>query len=207
MTKGSERGSTDPPPWQRLRRPPAGSPPRHGRAQLWSFYRALIAEFIATLLFLYVTVATVIGHKKQTGPCDGVGLPRHRLGLRWHDLLLVYCTATAYPVQELFKDLHLLLMGFEVFFVLHLYGSRVHNLRGHINPAVTFDYFWQGKAFMKPFYNSLGGGANSVATGYSTGTALGAEIIGTFVLVYTVFSATDPKRSARDSHVPVCTTY
>jgi glycerol uptake facilitator-like aquaporin len=32
---------------------------------------------------------------------------------------------------------------------------------------------------------------------------LGAEIIGTFVLVYTVFSATDPKRSARDSHVPV----
>ncbi|KAG7636389.1 Major intrinsic protein [Arabidopsis thaliana x Arabidopsis arenosa] len=37
----------------------------------------------------------------------------------------------------------------------------------------------------------------------STGTALGAEIIGTFVLVYTVFSASDPKRSARDSHVPV----
>ncbi|CAI0546880.1 unnamed protein product [Linum tenue] len=80
--------------------------------KLWSFYRALIAEFIATLLFLYVTVATVIGH-------------------------------------------------------------------------------------------NLGGGANSIAPGYSTGTALGAEIIGTFVLVYTVFSATDPKRSARDSHIPV----
>jgi aquaporin PIP len=42
--------------------------------------------------------------------------------------------------------------------------------------------------------------------GYNTGTALGAEIIGTFVLVYTVFSATDPKRSARDSHVPVSST-
>jgi aquaporin PIP len=42
-----------------------------------------------------------------------------------------------------------------------------------------------------------------VSDGYSKGTALGAEIIGTFVLVYTVFSATDPKRSARDSHVPV----
>jgi len=27
--------------------------------------------------------------------------------------------------------------------------------------------------------------------------------VGTFVLVYTVFSATDAKRSARDSHVPV----
>ncbi|KAI4370659.1 hypothetical protein MLD38_018984 [Melastoma candidum] len=31
----------------------------------WSFYRALIAEFIATLLFLYVTVLTVIGYKTQ----------------------------------------------------------------------------------------------------------------------------------------------
>lgn len=61
--------------------------------KLWSFYRALIAEFIATLLFLYVTVATVIGHKKQTGPCDGVGL----LGIAWSFggmiFVLVYCTA------------------------------------------------------------------------------------------------------------------
>lgn len=99
---------------------------------------------------------------------------------------------------------------------------------GHINPAVTFGLFLARKvsliravayivaqslgaivgvglvkAFQKHNYNSLGGGANTVATGYSKGTALGAEIIGTFVLVYTVFSATDPKRSARDSHVPV----
>ena len=61
--------------------------------KLWSFYRALIAEFIATLLFLYITVATVIGHKKQSGPCDGVGL----LGIAWAFggmiFVLVYCTA------------------------------------------------------------------------------------------------------------------
>ena len=100
---------------------------------------------------------------------------------------------------------------------------------GHINPAVTFGLFLARKvsliravaymvaqclgaicgvglvkAFMKNPYNRLGGGANSVQSGYNKGTALGAEIIGTFVLVYTVFSATDPKRSARDSHVPVC---
>lgn len=48
------------------------------------------------------------------------------------------------------------------------------------------------KAFIKSYYNSLGGGANSVAVGYNKGTALGAEIIGTFVLVYTVFSARIP---------------
>lgn len=99
---------------------------------------------------------------------------------------------------------------------------------GHINPAVTFGLFLARKvslprailyivaqclgaicgaglvkAFHKPYYNTYGGGANELAPGYNKGAGLGVEIIGTFVLVYTVFSATDPKRSARDSHVPV----
>ncbi|XP_054797615.1 senescence-associated carboxylesterase 101-like [Prosopis cineraria] len=34
------------------------------KLKFWSFYKALIAEFIATLLFLYVTIAIVIDHKK-----------------------------------------------------------------------------------------------------------------------------------------------
>lgn len=59
----------------------------------WSFFRALITEFMATLLFLYVTIATVIGHKKQAEPCGGVGL----LGIAWSFggmiFVLVYCTA------------------------------------------------------------------------------------------------------------------
>lgn len=99
---------------------------------------------------------------------------------------------------------------------------------GHINPAVTFGLFLARKVslprtilyivcqclgaicgagivkgFQPGFYEGAGGGANTVAHGYTKGDALGAEIIGTFVLVYTVFSATDAKRSARDSHVPV----
>lgn len=102
---------------------------------------------------------------------------------------------------------------------------------GHINPAVTFGLFLARKvslvravmymvaqclgaisgvglvkAFQKSYYTRYGGGANELADGYSTGVGLAAEIIGTFVLVYTVFSATDPKRSARDSHVPVSLT-
>lgn len=54
------------------------------------------------------------------------------------------------------------------------------------------------KAFMKAPYKSLGGGANSVAPGYHKGSALGAEIMGTFALVYTVLSTTDPRRGAHD---------
>lgn len=169
----------------------------------WSLYRAAIAEFIATLLFLYITVLTIIGYKRQSDTkipgnteCDGVGI----LGIAWAFggmiFILVYCTAG--------------ISG------------------GHINPAVTFGLFLGrkvslirallymvaqcagaicgtglAKGFQKAYYNRYGGGANSVADGYNNGTALGAEIIGTFVLVYTVFSATDPKRNARDSHVPV----
>ncbi|KAF8692634.1 hypothetical protein HU200_039454 [Digitaria exilis] len=167
----------------------------------WSLYRAVIAEFVATLLFLYITVLTVIGYKHQTDTnisgtdaCGGVGI----LGIAWAFggmiFILVYCTAG--------------ISG------------------GHINPAVTFGLFLARKVslvravlymaaqclgaicgvalvkgFQSGFYGRYGGGANEVSDGYSTGTGLAAEIIGTFVLVYTVFSATDPKRNARDSHV------
>ncbi|XP_078427891.1 aquaporin PIP2-1-like [Wolffia australiana] len=171
----------------------------------WSFYRAIIAEFVASLLFLYVTVGTVIGYKASTDPervsaaaasCGGVGV----LGIAWAFggmiFILVYCTAG--------------ISG------------------GHINPAVTFGLlvarkvslvravFYMAaqclgatcgvalvKSFQRTYFFRYGGGANSLSPGYSTGTGLAAEIIGTFVLVYTVFSATDPKRNARDSHVPV----
>lgn len=99
---------------------------------------------------------------------------------------------------------------------------------GHINPAVTFGLllarklsvpralFYMvmqcfgaicGAGLVKSLqptqYQMLGGGVNLVSTGYTKSAGFGAEIIGTFVLVYTVFSATDAKRSARDSHVPV----
>lgn len=99
---------------------------------------------------------------------------------------------------------------------------------GHLNPAVTFALFLgrkvtlpralmyilaqcsgatcgcgMVKAFQRTYYIGYGGGVNELAHGYGRGTGLGAEIIGTFILVYTVLSTTDPKRNARDSHVPV----
>ncbi|KAI3947720.1 hypothetical protein MKX01_034385 [Papaver californicum] len=143
--------------------------------KLWSFYRALIDEFIATLLFLYVTVATVIGHKKQTVEFGGVGL----LGIAWSFfsgmiIVLVYCTTGTSDVFYMIAQCLGVICGVGLV-----------------------------KAFMKHDYNAQGGSANSIAQGYSKGAALGVDIIGTFVLVYTVISATDPKKSTRDSHIPL----
>ena len=60
----------------------------------WSFYRALIAEFVATFLFLYIGVGTVVGYKGvHNNLCDGAGY----LGVAWAFggmiFVLVYCTA------------------------------------------------------------------------------------------------------------------
>ncbi|XP_015076179.1 aquaporin PIP2-7-like isoform X1 [Solanum pennellii] len=177
--------------------PPA---PFIGAAELkkWALYRALIAEFVATLLLLYIGLLTIMGYKSESDhdPCGSVGL----LGVAWvfggMVFILVYCTAG--------------ISG------------------GHINPAVTFGLFLSrkislirgllyiivqylgaicGTALVKAIYKSkfefYGGGVNSVSPGYTRGIAWSAEMIGTFVLVYTVLSATDSKRNARDSHVPV----
>ena len=84
MTKESEVDYIDPPSAPLL---------DLSELQKWSFYRAVIAEFIATLLFLYVAVATVIGQAKQDNKCNGVGT----LGIAWAFggmiFVLVYCTA------------------------------------------------------------------------------------------------------------------
>ncbi|XP_052147901.1 probable aquaporin PIP2-8 [Oryza glaberrima] len=167
-----------------------------GELGKWSLYRAAIAEFIATLLLVCISVSTVIGEKRQSGE-GGAGV----LGIAWAFggliFVLVYCTAG--------------ISG------------------GHMNPAVTFAMVLARRVSLPRAalytmaqcvgavcgaglaramhgggqYARHGGGANELAAGYSAGAGVAAEMVGTFVLVYTVFSATDPKRKARDSHVPV----
>jgi aquaporin PIP len=165
----------------------------------WRLYRPVIAEFVATLLFVYVTVATIIGHKRQADSQPSAGA--EVLGIAWSFggmiFVLVYCT------------------------------SGISG--GHVNPAVTFGALLSRKVSLAQAvlyavaqcvgaicgaglvravhgsgaYKLYGGGANVVAAGYSRAGGLAAEIVGTFVLVYTVLTADDAKRQARDKHVPV----
>ncbi|KAI6679035.1 hypothetical protein NL676_039831 [Syzygium grande] len=91
----------------------------------------------------------------------------------------------------------------------------MNDLGGHMNPAVTFGLllsrkvslvraimymlaqclgaicgFALVKLFQKSCYEQYGGEANVLAATYKTCVGLGTEIIGTFVIVYTIFSAT-----------------
>lgn len=59
----------------------------------WSFYRAAIAEFVATFLFLYISLMTVIQVSKSQNKCSSVGVQ----GIAWAFggmiFALVYCTS------------------------------------------------------------------------------------------------------------------
>ncbi|XP_042969009.1 probable aquaporin PIP-type pTOM75 [Carya illinoinensis] len=63
-----------------------------GKLSSWSFYRAGIAEFVTTFLFLYITILTVMGVGKSE-KCKSVGIQ----GIAWAFggmiFALVYCTA------------------------------------------------------------------------------------------------------------------
>lgn len=73
--------------------PPAAPLFEEGELTSWSFYRAGIAEFMATFLFLYITVLTVMGVVKSESKCSTVGIQ----GIAWAFggmiFALVYCTA------------------------------------------------------------------------------------------------------------------
>lgn len=64
-----------------------------GELKSWSFWRAGIAEFIATFLFLYITVLTVMGVSRSPSKCSTVGIQ----GIAWafggSIFALVYSTA------------------------------------------------------------------------------------------------------------------
>lgn len=79
-----EKDYTEPPP------APLFEP---GELTSWLFYRAGIAEFMATFLFLYISILTIMGIAKSPTKCSTVGIQ----GIAWAFggmiFTLVYCTA------------------------------------------------------------------------------------------------------------------
>ena len=64
-----------------------------GELKSWSFYRAGIAEFVATFLFLYIGILTVMGVKRAPSMCASVGVQVIAWAFGGMIFALVYCTA------------------------------------------------------------------------------------------------------------------
>jgi aquaporin PIP len=202
-----------------------------------NFYRANVAEFMATLLFIYISLTTLVGTIKIGA--GSVGLIETAWAFGGMIFILVYCIAgisgTWHFVARFILSLGDLtsfmnLVTDEPLLCVPWADVGLCVAGGHINPAVTFGLFIAKKVTItraiayivaqclgamcgaaiargvqgsNEFHTYGQGAVNGVNPGHTIGQALGAEIMGTFVLLYTVLSATDPTRMARDSHVPV----
>ncbi|KAH7577943.1 hypothetical protein JRO89_XS01G0318900 [Xanthoceras sorbifolium] len=160
----------------------------------WSFWRAGIVEFVATFLYLYISLLTIMAVKKSTDYGDILCSPECLQAIAWASggtiFALVYCFSAISGFHVAFWKLsgH----GFNRFLVL---VPNPLDLCAICGAAVV-------KAFNKTRYELLHGGAN-LANYESEFIGMFFEMFGTFVLLYAVFSATDAKRNAIDSLVPV----
>ncbi|TVT96987.1 hypothetical protein EJB05_00230, partial [Eragrostis curvula] len=153
-----------------------GVPPVAGEQSL---YHAAVAELVATLLFVYVTVGTVIGHKRQL---QDVGA----LGVAWSFggtiFVLVYISGGHLNPAITFG---------------RLLARQVSPVKAALFVAAQCVGAVCGAALVRAVhgshdYDRYGGGANVLSAGYSKAAGFAAEAAGTFVLVCTVLATDGP---------------
>lgn len=181
--------------------------------------KAVACEFIGTALFVFLATGTVTSgcHTKDVAEASGNAA----------DTSL----KTVVPGSCFLQSTTLLNIamsfGFALFVVIYFTASFSG---GHINPAVTLAMFLTRrisllrgvlytcfqcagaavasiilKGLDPGGYKAAAGAANQINydAGFSTGAAIGFEIIGTFVLVFVVFAATDAQRSVSTAPLPI----
>lgn len=113
--------------------PPPVSPLDSGELRRWSFYRAALAEFVATGLFLYFTLSAVMGASKEAADIGGIGL----VGISWSFggmiFVLVYCTAgiSGTTLEAQFQRMVMV-------------TSCIMNAFYHTHNSLDFDELWGG---------------------------------------------------------------
>ncbi|KAF2319028.1 hypothetical protein GH714_012595 [Hevea brasiliensis] len=127
----------------------------------WSFYRAGIAEFIATFLFLYISVLTVMGVVKAPTKCSTVGIQ----GIAWSFggmiFALVYCTAGISGGHINPAVTFGLFLARKLSLTRALYYMVMQCLGAICGAGVVKGFEGRHQ------YTLLGGGANSVNPGYT----------------------------------------
>nr|BAG60376.1 unnamed protein product [Homo sapiens] len=146
------------------------------------FWRAVVAEFLATTLFVFISIGSALGFKypvgnNQTAVQDNVKVS------------LAFGLSIATLAQS----------------VGHISGA-------HLNPAVTLGLLLScqisivATAILSGITSSLTGnslGRNDLADGVNSGQGLGIEIIGTLQLVLCVLATTDRRRRDLGGSAPL----
>lgn len=184
------------------------------------FLRALLSEFLGTLLFVLISTATVTSgcHTADVTAQSGNG----------GDTSLTNVEAGSCFIGSTTALLNIALaFGFSLFVVIYFTASFSG---GHINPAVSFAMLLAGKISiirciayiifqcsgaavgsiilkgLDPSGYKAAGGASNQLNGdanISVGTGMGYEIVMTFVLVFVVFAATDGQRAVSTVPLPI----
>jgi aquaporin PIP len=181
--------------------------------------KAVAAEFLGTGLFVFLATGSVTSgcHTSDVASASGNS----------GDTSL----KTVVPGSCFLQSTTLLNIamsfGFALFVIIYFTASFSG---GHLNPAVTLAMFiTQRISLLRAFlytifqcsgaaigsivlkgldpggYKAAAGAANQInaKAGFGTGTAIGFEIIGTFVLVFIVFAATDAQRAVSTAPLPI----
>eukprot|EP00850_Spirogloea_muscicola_P009144 SM000050S17069 [mRNA] locus=s50:702896:704709:- [translate_table: standard] len=148
---------------------------------------------MSTLLFLYFAVLSITHYKDTPGVSTGSYGVATVFGLII--FVLVFCTAGV-SGAHLNPAVSLAMLLARRISVTRWFLYTISQMLGGTAGAAIV------KGLHKTACNAVLGGANFVQPGYSNGAGLAAEIIAAFLLVFVVFSATDPKRAARDAHIP-----
>ena len=179
-----------------------------------AFYRAVVAEFVGTLFFLFFVVTTVVYRTDFAG--GAVKVPQQADAAQRNLVNLVGVNGAA--AQLMIASI------FGAMITILVYGLAPVS-GGHINPAVSFGLMLVRKitvcravfyvaaqcggailgtliaaSLSRDTYNAAGGAVNG-STLYGYRTIVVAEIFATALLVFVVLAAIDPARAGKVIHI------
>ena len=179
-----------------------------------AFYRAVVAEFVGTLFFLFFVVTTVVYRTDFAGGAVKVPQQADAAQRDFVNLVGVNGAAAQLMIASVFGAMITILV----------YGLAPVS-GGHINPAISFGLMLVRKitvcravfyiaaqcggailgtliaaSLSRDTYNAAGGAVNG-STLYGHREIVVAEIFATALLVFVVYAAIDPARAGKVIHI------
>jgi len=186
------------------------------------FWRAILAEFLGTLLFLYIALTTAV--YRDAYIVDSVDMLPEQADETTAQIATSIIASNAKATSHLVISL---VFGLTIFLLVYAFAPISG---GHFNPAITWGLaatkkitvaraaFYSGaqlggavvgtllaKQLDEQYFDDNGGGVNgnqgSSSLNVTSNEMFIAEVIGTFVLLTVVYCTVDPQRSASVMHI------